>query len=404
MTLSEREEFVKEHHLCRNCLVSGHFSRACERKSFCRVENCTGKHSTFLHPKIEESKPPQRSSETTKPSTQQPQNASNGFVDTEKAASKAITGLPIVPVRVKAPGQDKVVETYAFLDNGSNTTFCTEALMDELDLKGEEITLSLTTLESAESSIRCSVTKLEICDLDEDHLVEVSNVFSVRALPVSVDNIARQRDVDRWEHLRGIHVREMNSEIGLLIGNDAPEALQPIEVRQSENSGPYATRTVFGWAINGPLGRVGAHRSTANFIEAELNQQFERFCNLEFNDVTYKPRLAMSPNDERALQAMQSSILLRDDNHYEIALPWKEHPPALESNKSLAEHRLKHLKRRLQREPVTLEKYVGFIDGLLSNGYARRIPLNELSVDDLAWYLPHHPVFHPKKPEKIRVV
>jgi len=72
--------------------------------------------------------------ETTR-SSQPTSNASNSFVDTERRVNKAVTDLPIVPVKIKALGQDKVVETYVFLNNGSNTSFCTEGLMNELNLK-----------------------------------------------------------------------------------------------------------------------------------------------------------------------------------------------------------------------------------------------------------------------------
>ncbi len=42
-------------------------------------------------------------------------------------------------------------------------------------------------------------------------------------------------------------------EVNLLIGADVPEALQPLEIRKSENGGPFAVKTVFGWTLNGPL-------------------------------------------------------------------------------------------------------------------------------------------------------
>lgn len=43
--LSERKK------LCNNCLCTGHFVHACPKESFCKVEGCTSKHSTILHPK-----------------------------------------------------------------------------------------------------------------------------------------------------------------------------------------------------------------------------------------------------------------------------------------------------------------------------------------------------------------
>ena len=59
----------------------------------------------------------------------------NGFIDVKPALwgitgmSKAAVGLPVVPVKVTGRGCEKPVVTYAFLDNGSNPTFCTEDLL-----------------------------------------------------------------------------------------------------------------------------------------------------------------------------------------------------------------------------------------------------------------------------------
>ena len=42
---------------------------------------------------------------------------------------------------------------------------------------------------------------------------------------------------------------------------------------------------------------------------------------------------------------------------------------------------------------------------MINKGHAERVPKNSLSRDDgRVWYIPHHGVYHPKKPEKIRVV
>ena len=86
-----------------------------------------------------------------------------------------------------------------------------------------------------------------------------------------------------------------------------------------------------------------------------------------------------------------------------MALPWKSYPPYLHSNKPMAEHRLSLLKKRLQRNPVIFSKYKDFIDDLLQKNYAQKVKVEDLGK--LAtWYLPHHPVFHPQKPDKVRVV
>ena len=192
--------------------------------------------------------------------------------------------------------------------------------------------------------------------------------------------------------------------MGLLIGSDVPRALEPREIKSGNHGEPYATRTDLGWVVNGPLRRRGNSRRTANLITAdvELSQQFEKYCNMEFNDSYYDTKVTMSQEDKKALQKMKSSIQLKG-GHYEIGLPWREGCPALPDNHSMVENRLHHLKKRLEKEPVLLEKYTAFMEDLLQKGFARRVPQHMNNVAT-TWLLPHHPVFHPKKPEKTRVV
>ena len=54
-----------------------------------------------------------------------------------QVSSDSVVGMSIVPVKVNVKGQDRKVLTYAFLDSGSNTSFCTEDLLRKLNAKGE---------------------------------------------------------------------------------------------------------------------------------------------------------------------------------------------------------------------------------------------------------------------------
>ena len=51
------------------------------------------------------------------------------------------------------------------------------------------------------------------------------------------------------------------------------------------------------------------------------------------------------------------------------------------------------------------DDYKAFIDNLIKKGYARKVPQEQLNRSDgKVWYIPHHGVYHPRKPNKIRVV
>ena len=392
--------------------MAGHIARFCPKNSFCKVNGCDRKHSTYLHPRsvprlVDKSIGTENVNNRESPSSN---NGSTACVNAtsdghqSNGAGYLTTSLPLVPVKVKCLGSPRVITTYAFLDSGSNTTFCTYALLDQLGIKGEEASLSLTTLQNEDRQTNCRVASLQVYDMDEENFVELPKVFTTEKIPVSESSIARQEDT--WPHLKNVQLIKINCTFSLLIGNDVPRALEPKEVIECSGKGPYAIRTVLGWTVNGPLGRRGKDKRSVNFIRSDndLNEQFQKFCDMEFNDSTYHGRAEMSKEDSRALGLIEDSTQLKG-GHYEIALPWKESPPSLPYNRPLAEHRLDLLKKRLQKDPNLLKKYSDNMDDLLAKGYASEVPQVDLeNPQQPLWYLPHHPVYNPNKPEKIRVV
>ncbi|XP_044182749.1 uncharacterized protein LOC114952001 [Acropora millepora] len=409
-SLAARWQFVTSRGLCANCLVAGHLANSCPKKGFCRVTGCNGKHSSYLHPKSQvpgsvsgNHNSPTSEAHSQSPNQENGQSTFNGYVKGRMDHRSSSASLAIIPVKVKAPGNDLIIETYAFLDNGSNVSFCSEELATQLGLSGRPTSLSLTTMDREDNRSASRIVSLQVMDLEEENAVEMPCVFTRPKLPVSAKNGARQEDIDRWPHLSGVKLPKIDSNVGLLIGSDVPEALEPKEIRPS-NGGPYATRTILGWVVNGPLGRIHSSApATANFIraDAELTEQFRSYCNMEFNDSVYSNDISMSSNDKRALEIMSQTAVLKE-GHYEIALPWKEETPYLHNNKAVAEHRLRSLKKRLLLDPDLLFKYKECMEDLLEKGYATSAP--PVSTPGKTWYLPHHAVVHPAKPGKVRVV
>ena len=94
---------------------------------------------------------------------------------------------------------------------------------------------------------------------------------------------------------------------------------------------------------------------------------------MEFNDSVYGGKTSLSQNDNRTLKIMQDTAALQD-GHYTIALPWKNDPPCLENNRSLAEHRLRLLKKHLLKDSDLQVKYIACIQNLLQKGHAKKAP------------------------------
>ena len=88
----------------------------------------------------------------------------------------------------------------------------------------------------------CRVFKLDVFYLNEQNFVELSTVFSTPQLPVSKINIPQQEDVSKHPYLKGIWLPKIDAPIGLLIGNNVPNTLEPKKVIASNDRGPYAIK------------------------------------------------------------------------------------------------------------------------------------------------------------------
>lgn len=84
-----------------------------------------------------------------------------------------------------------------------------------------------------------------------------------------------------------------------------------------------------------------------------------------------------------------------------MSLPFSEHPQ-LPNNKQQATVLLKHLKLEMEKNPKYKEDYVKCLDSVFEDGDVEEAdgPLK----DGNTWYISHHAVYHPRRPEKIRVV
>ena len=77
----------------------------------------------------------------------------------------------------------------------------------------------------------------------------------------------------------------------------------------------------------------------------------------------------------------------------------------LTNNRPMVLKRLSSLKGRLVRDDQYRSDYSKFMEDLIGNGYAEPVPVEELTcAEGRTWYVPHHGVYHPKKPTKIHVV
>ena len=159
--------------------------------------------------------------------------------------------------------------------------------------------------------------------------------------------------------------------------------------------------------MNGPLGGASSKRkATSNFVQVDhdLNEQLERFWKIEGQDSLVGEKRGLSIEDKRAVSIWEDSIRRREDGHYMLSVPFRLRPPFLPPNREMAEKRLESLRRQLTRDETKHKAYTDFMSDLLERGYAEKVEEDQLNRSDTVWYLPHHTVHNPKKPDKVRVV
>ena len=111
----------------------------------------------------------------------------------------------------------------------------------------------------------------------------------------------------------------------------------------------------------------------------------------------------MSVDDKTALKSMKDSVELVDGK-YQLGIPWRMDPEtSLPNNRSMAESRLRMLKRKFSSDPKLAEDYTTTVETYIADGHARLVSAEE-SIESSQWFLPHHAVFKRSNPSKCRVV
>ena len=113
------------------------------------------------------------------------------------------------------------------------------------------------------------------------------------------------------------------------------------------------------------------------------------------------PRKALSDNDKRAIEILESTTKIVD-GHYQIGLLWKQ-GAFLPNNRWLALKQLDQLYQKLSKNPILKEKYQATLDADLEKGYVVKVHDSESLTDNVS-FLPHHPVTNEKKLGKVRRV
>ena len=382
LSLQDKRDAVKKHNLCFCCLKPGHGSATCEKV----CSKCSKKHHYHLH---------EHNADTTK-SADDKKIAAAGVVASSTFKDRGRASLGVLRVHVE--NEDKEVSCWALVDSGSNTTFIKRSVADKLGIQGPEHIYSVNTLFGTTHHDEMCVDFVLSSD-DKTKSVHVQGAFTVPSLNVRAryDGTAHTN----FKHLNDLIFPAVDTDVEIIIGTDCTEMFWTMSERRGGLREPIARETQLGWILLGPTEQrrdVCANATSVEPIEAV----YDKMLMADFEDVKIKEPV-MSVDDKRALRRMQETVCLKGGK-FCVGIPWKVNPEeALQNNRSMAESRLRMLRRKFDLNPKLKEDYTKTVEAYISDKQAMLGEDEDVNTAH-QWFLPHHAVFKRSNPEKCRVV
>ena len=417
---SERKNLVFKSRLCFRCLqpvTDSHRGKTCKKPKRCTV--CNQPHPTCLH----QDKPSSNNDQRTPEVSQQPDDGPSSPVTSAFVNQSNDVGLCIVMVKVNHPDlPNKSVTTLALLDNGSQGTFVSDELIKELGIKGSNTCLEIQTVNGKSYQACKSITGLKVSPINSNNVtIHLPKSFSRSVIPVEPEDVPTASKLASWKYLHPIlqylPPDRSNAKVGILIGSNCPRALEPLCVIQSQGGGPYATKTKLGWCVTGPMGSQANQRPiNCNRVNVKSNDSSRYFnfketikdvsiregmlamYNLDFHEVSNQ--LGLSIDDERFLKIMSSGKHI--NNRFHLPLPLRNPDKIVPNNRSQVLQRAYWFKKKMINNPKLLDDYTNFMTSLIDRGHIKIA--EKAPTPNRTWYIPHFAVYHPKKPDKVRIV
>ena len=227
--------------------------------------------------------------------------------------------------------------------------------MTQLNAPGQKMDILLKTMGQEKYVSSHKISGLEVAALNDNKFLRLPDVYTQKSIPVTKDNIPKEEDLKKWPYLQEVELTPINASIGLLIGANAPKALEPWKIVNSEGNGPYAVQTRLGWVIYGPLGQEDSDASDAVSVQVnrislgKLEEMLIKQYNQDFVEQHCDEHAELSVEDQQFMEIMSSSATLTN-GHYYLKLPFRDPNVVMPNNKQVAQQRAQHLLKRFKRD------------------------------------------------------
>ena len=330
--------------------------------------------------------------------------------------------------------KNSAVKAYMILDDQSNRSLARPEFFELFNIKTKPVSYHLRTCSGLVETWGKTAEGFQIESLDGSVVIPLPPLIECEEIPNNRSEIPTPTAVLHQPHLTSIakYIPELepDAEILLLLGRDVLRAHKVRDQVNGPHHAPFAQRLDLGWVVIGEVCVGNVHKATVSSYKTVILEngrptvfgKCDSFLQLKEKSHTAKPskapeltlgqtvfnrtehdnKLAPSIEDTLFLEIMDKAMYRDDDNSWVAPLPFKEPRQPMPNNRELARSRFASLKRSMQRKPHMQLQYVEFMEAVFSNGHAEVAP--DLEQGEECWFLPTFGVYHPQKPNKIRVV
>ncbi|XP_044158322.1 uncharacterized protein LOC122944157 [Bufo gargarizans] len=447
--LQERKELLKTFGVCYRCCAStDHFAKECKTPIKC-IECGSEDHVQALHPL--ESNPSQHADlppgqNHSGKSTDHVPNSTMVFsscteVCGEDHCDKSCAKICLVNIHHKDQ-PEKTLRVYAILDDQSNRSLARSELFDLFCTKGEVHPYTLGTCSGTTEVFGRRAHGFIVSSLENNLQLPLPTLVECNQIPANKEEIPTPEVAFYHPHLRSIASEipplDKDAKILLLLGRDILRLHKVHRQVSGPPEAPFAQYLDLGWVIIGNvcIGKMKRPTNISSFKTNVLpngrNTHFEpcphhywvkekvTSCKLQHRNTNLSPtyddsfgstvfnvsseddKLAPSAEDKEFLKVMDNEFFQEDSNSWVAPLPFRLPREKLPNNLHQAVKRFSSLKRTLSRKPEMERHFVDFIQNIFDRGHAEPAP--PLKEGEECWYLPSFGVYHPRKPDQIRVV
>lgn len=438
--IEERKTFLKKNRICFKCCASNtHLAKDCKASVKCQ-ECDTTYHVTAMHPSTSQAPnvppSPQADGGEAKVTEEDTPVVSSSCTKVCGNGQFGCSCAKICLARIYPKNAvQKVINAYVIIDDQSNRSLAKPEFFNLFGIRSEPSSYQLRTCSGLAETSGRRAEGFIIESTDGKVTVPLPPLIECSDIPNNRMEIPTPNAVLHQPHLRHIakHLPELdaNAEILLLLGRDI---LRLHKVRQQINgphNAPFAQRLDLGWVVVGEVCLGNSHKPTVNNFKTtvleggrpsifqpctsymQVKESLPKLnhttkitektlgCTV-FNQTEQDNRLAPSIEDAMFMEKMDKEMCQKSDNTWIAPLPFKEPRPYLPNNKQEAVKRFLSLEKTFTRNPKLQEQYFAFMDKILRNGHAEIAP--PLMDNEECWFLPTFGVYHPRKPDQIRVV